>query len=73
MGSLCSQFSNSEDDDYNLSHNNRRLFGRQDFLKVITNRNIKLDYEITKDIGKGSFASVKLATNRKTGVQEVVK
>lgn len=51
----------------------RKLFGRRDFLQVITNHSILDDYQITKELGKGSFASVKLATNRKTGVKEVVK
>ena len=51
----------------------RRLFGRRDFLGVITDRQVKEDYEIMKDLGSGSFAQVQLAKNKKTGVKEVLK
>lgn len=51
----------------------RKLFSRKDFIGVITTRAVTDDFNLTKDLGEGSFAQVKLAVNKKTGVNEVVK
>ena len=40
---------------------------------MITNRRVGEDYSIVKELGEGSFATVKLGVSKRTGVNEVVK
>lgn len=40
---------------------------------MITDREITQDYDMVRHLGEGSFAQVKLAVNKRTGVNEVVK
>ncbi|TNV84969.1 hypothetical protein FGO68_gene14326 [Halteria grandinella] len=69
MGSVCGK----HQDSLANPRANRRLFGRADFIAVITDRDIKEDYTMERHLGAGSFAQVKLAVNKRTGVREVVK
>jgi serine/threonine protein kinase len=70
MGALCNKGDGSLD---MTDKRNRRLFGRKDFIGVITQRKIKDDYEIMGHLGEGSYAFVNLAKSKATGVTEVVK
>lgn len=49
------------------------LFTRRDFIRIDNPIRIRDDYEILRKLGAGSFADVRLARNRKTGLLEVVK
>lgn len=63
MGALCTKPQYTDD---NIMKDNTQSFGRRDFIGVYKDRDIYQDYEIVRELGKGSFAHVKLAINKKT-------
>ena len=71
MGAICGTGVAEAGGNYAVTES--RLFGRRDFIAVITNRRVGEDYSIVKDLGEGSFATVKLGVSKRTGVNEVVK